>query len=200
MTKSKATKPIFIFLAVLIAVLLLSVLQYVIHCVNNPVDQPGPDIVGNGCLIWGAGPDESTVIPVSASVTRKHYVFGNHEDGLCVYQLQADGREWSDDGRWIYWAALLDEMGAAVNISKDEDFSFFYSSADMDVLIFGVCDVSRILDPDLNPNLQGKKGVLVLPADGSEDARGAVQKASGAGYAGESIKEWLAENHLEDCF
>lgn len=49
----KTKKSIFIILAVLAAVLLLSVLQIVIHRFNNPTDQPGPDITGNACLIWG---------------------------------------------------------------------------------------------------------------------------------------------------
>ena len=43
---AKIKKTIFIILAVLAAVGLLSALQILIHRFNNPIDQPGPDISG----------------------------------------------------------------------------------------------------------------------------------------------------------
>lgn len=85
---AKTKKTIFIVLAILGTVFLLSVLQIVIQRFNNPMDQPAPDIVGNACLIWGAGENESAVIPAQASLTRKHYVFANHEDGICLNSLR----------------------------------------------------------------------------------------------------------------
>ncbi len=197
---AKIKKPIFIVLAVLAVALLLSVLQIVIHRFNNPADQPGPDIAGNACLIWGTGENESAIIPARASLTRKHYVFGNNADGICLNSLQISDRELSDADTWMYWAVMQDEQGASVDISGDEDFSFFYSSADMDILIFGICDASRILDDDSNPDLSGKKALLVLPADDGAAARSTIQKARSAGKAGESFQEWLTENHLEDWF
>lgn len=197
---AKIKKSIFIFLAVLATVLLLSALQIVIHRFNNPMDQPGPEIAGNACLIWGAEENESASVPARASLTRKHYVFGNNEDGICLNSLRVSDREWSDEEAWMYWTVMQDEQGAAIDISGDEDFSFFYSSADMDILIFGVCDASRILDDDSNSDLSGKKAVLVLPADNVKTARDAVQKTCGAGKAGESLQEWLTGNHLEDWF
>jgi len=63
----------------------------------------------------------------------------------------------------------------------------------MDILIFGVCDVSRILDDNSNSDLSGKKAVLVLPADDEKAAWRTIQKARGAGKAGESIQEWLSK-------
>lgn len=196
----KTKKLIFIVLAVLAAVLLLSVLQIVIHRINNPTDQPGPDITGDACLIWGKGENESAIIPVQASLTRKHYTFGNNEDGICLNSLRVSDREFSDAGVWIYWAVMQDEQGAAMDILGDEDFNFFYSSADMERLIFGVCDASRILDYESASDISGKQAVLVFPADNEEAARNVLQKASGAGKAGEALQEWLAENHLLDWF
>ena len=196
----KIKKLIFIVLAVLAAVLLLSVLQIVIHRINNPTDQPGPDITGNACLIWGKGENESAIIPVQASLTRKHYTFGNNEDGICLNSLRVSDREFSDAGVWIYWAVMQDEQGAAMDILGDEDFNFFYSSADMDILIFGVCDASRMIDGDSNLNLSGKKAVLVMPADNRKTAHNALYKARSAEKSGEFLKEWLAENQLEDLF
>lgn len=190
----KIQKPICILLAILGAVLLLSILQIAIHRFNNPMDQPKPEIVGDACLIWGTGENESAVIPARASLTRKHYVFGNNEDGICLNSLQLSGRKWADTHPWIYWAVMQDEQGAAIDISGDEDFRFFYSSADMDILIFGVCDVSRILDDTSNSDLSGKKAVLVLPADDGKAAWRTIQKARGAGKAGESLQEWLSKN------
>jgi len=52
----------------------------------------------------------------------------------------------------------------------------------MDILIFGVCDVSRILDDNSNSDLSGKKAVLVLPADDEKAAWRTIQKARGAGW------------------
>lgn len=196
----KTKKLIFIVLAILAAVLLLSVLQIVIHRINNPTDQPGPDITGNACLIWGKGENESAIIPVQASLTRKHYTFGNNEDGICLNSLRVSDREFSDAGVWIYWAVMQDEQGAAMDIIGDEDFNFFYSSADMDRLIFGVCDASRILDYESASDISGKQAVLVFPADNEEAARNVLQKARSAGKAGKALQEWLAENHLLDCF
>lgn len=193
---AKTKKTIFIVLAILGTVFLLSVLQIVIQRFNNPMDQPAPDIVGNACLIWGAGENESAVISVQASLTRKHFVFGNHEDGICLNSLRVSDREF-DRYPWIYWAMMQDEHGASLELIGDEDFNFFFSSADMDILIFGVCDVSRILDDDSISNLSGKKALMVLPADDSKAAWDAAKKACDAGWAGESLKEWLAKNHLE---
>lgn len=196
MRKSKAFKPIVIVLAVIVAVALLSVLQYVIQWVNDPVDQPGPEISGNGVLIWGSGPDESAVIPVSATVTRKHYVFGNKEDAICLYKLTAKDRRWEDDGLWLYWLPILEgDKGASVQISGGEDFGFIYSSGDMDTLILGINDASRILDS--NSGAEGKKAVLILPADDGAVAASLVRDAFADGYAGENLKNWLSENQLE---
>lgn len=87
-----------------------------------------------------------------------------------------------------------------MDILGDEDFNFFYSSADMERLIFGVCDASRILDYESASDISGKQAVLVFPADNEEAARNVLQKARGAGKAGEAFQEWLAENHLLDWF
>lgn len=190
-------KTILIVLVILAAVFLLSVLQIAIQRFNNPIDQPAPDIVGNACMIWGTGENESAVIPAQASLTRKHYVFGNHEDGICLNSLRISDKEFSDGYPWIYWVVMQDGQGAAMERVGDEDFNFFFSSADMDILIFGVCDVSCILDDDSISNLSGKKALMVLPADDSKAAWDAVKKACDAGWAGELLKEWLAKNHLE---
>ena len=197
---AKIKKTIFIILAVLAAVGLLSALQILIHRFNNPIDQPGPDISGNACLIWGAEENESAIIPAKASLTRKHYVFGNNDDGICLNKLQIADRKFLDGDTWIYWNMMQNEQGAAIDISGDEDFNFFYSSADMDILIFGVCDASRMIDGDSNLNLSGKKAVLVMPADNRKTAHNALYKARSAEKSGEFLKEWLAENQLEDLF
>lgn len=195
MGKSKAFKPIVIVLAVVAAVVLLSALQYVIQWVNDPVDQPGPEISGNGVLIWGSGPDESAVIPVSASLSRKHYVFGNKEDAICLYKFTAKDRTWEDDGRWLYWIPILEGDKGALTISGGEDFGFIYSSGDMDTLILGINDASRILDS--NSGAEGKKAVLILPADEGAAAAGLVRDAFADGYAGKNLKNWISENQLE---
>lgn len=195
MGKSKVFKPIVIVLAVVAAVVLLSVLQYVIQWVNDPVDQPGPEISGNGVLIWGAGPDESAVIPVSASLSRKHYVFGNKEDAICLYKLTAKDRTWEDDGIWLYWVPILEgDKGASVKILGEGDFGFFYSSGDMGTLILGINDASRIVDS--SSGAEGKKAVLILPADEDAAAAGLVRDAFADGYAGKNLKNWLSENQL----
>ena len=193
----KGLKAVGIVLAVLLVTALLSVLQYAIHFIHNPMERE-KTLTGTGLLIWGEGEEECEAVPVVASGREMHYLYRNEDDWIVIDDFKANGstilREEEFDNMWIW---LIDNTAAGGVLSRDEDGdeTFWYASKDFSRIFYGTNDASMILKD--RPDLKGKKAILVTPAKDREGAWKKIKNAM-AEKGDNTLKEWLIGSIFEE--
>lgn len=182
---------------------LFCILQYAIHYIRHPmVRELGAE--DTGVLLWGDEEDAYALIPVETSGYELHYLYQNEWDGVGITLLSANGHHMIDNeagsggkyGIEICFPKKDQPGGGLGNGNEGEMWEFLYATQRMQRLICGIGDVSSIME--VPSALQGKKAVLVMPADNREEAEKIIGAALSDGND-MGLKDWLVEAAFEDA-